>query len=184
MNDQIITIMESIRKEFSESYTGTTFDNEEKMNLLAAFDMIEDSQCAIDYYKSSVFPDGNGSYLFIYGLFQAFSLQQDAVNAILYILKMPRYQCSNFHLLKVIRDYRNDVVGHPVNRGQKQNRRYIRLYRSSIKKESFSYVVIGENTECKHVNVDKAIFDQEHFIKHILDSICEKLRELNSDYRS
>ncbi|WP_440554825.1 hypothetical protein [Vescimonas sp.] len=72
MNDQIITIMESIRKEFSESYTSTTFDDEEKMNLLAAFDMIEDSQCAIDYCKSSVFPDGNGSYLFIYGLFRHF----------------------------------------------------------------------------------------------------------------
>lgn len=184
MNDQIITIMESIRKEFSESYTSTTFDDEEKMNLLAAFDMIEDSQCAIDYYKSSVFPDGNGSYLFIYGLFQALFLQQDAVNAVLCTLKMPNKQCSNFDLLMKIREYRNDIVGHPTNRGPQNNRRYIRLIRSSIEKNSFSYVVIGKNSEQKEVDIVKVIFDQGYFIKQILNSICEKLRELNSDYRS
>src|SRR5690606_41465676 len=57
-------------------------DNKAKWNkLCASMDVIGDTQFAINsYFSLPSFKAENGGYLFLYGLLQAFILQQDAIN--------------------------------------------------------------------------------------------------------
>lgn len=49
--------------------------------ICASMDVIEDSQLAInDFYRLPRFTANSGGYLYLYGLLQAFFVQQDAVS--------------------------------------------------------------------------------------------------------
>ncbi|WP_312938772.1 hypothetical protein [Oscillibacter sp.] len=155
-----------------------TFSEAQWSQLLATLDVIEDSQYAIDFYKRSPFPDIEGAYLYIYGLFQAFFLQQDAINTLCGILQLDSFTCDNYALLKDIRDMRNDVVGHPTNRNRRTQ--YIRLIRSEISKDSLEYAITGNKAECKNIDINKVIFDQQYFAEHILMTLALKLKDLSA----
>ena len=64
------------------------FQNEKKWNqLCASMDVIEDTQLAIGaYFKLESFDAYKGGYLYLYGILQAFFMQQDAVSSLNYSL--------------------------------------------------------------------------------------------------
>lgn len=60
------------------------FQNKNKWRqLCASMDVIQDTQLAIDsYFKLGKFDAYSGGYLYLYGLLQAFFMQQDAVSSL------------------------------------------------------------------------------------------------------
>lgn len=197
MELEIDTVMNKIRSYVRKAdIIGTVFDETVWPQLLSALDTIEDAQCAIDYYCTAEFPSERDSYLFIYGLFQAFFLQQDAINALHHIVKYQTLNISdnlkelnelltesNSFSLKAIREIRDDLTGHPTNRGnKKKGKKFIRLVRMWIRKESLTYFISGENVEEreKKIDVGEIIFEQKILILKILIRIEEMIITLVS----
>ncbi len=84
--------------------------------LCASMDLIEDSQLAIDAYRGPRSDSDGPLYLAVYGLLQAFFLQQDAVE---HLGRALGISISEDPELKAVRDARNDIAGHPTMRGGK-----------------------------------------------------------------
>ena len=78
----------------------------------ASMDMIGDAQLAIDAFNRKPVSEGQ-RYLEVYGLFQAFFLQQDAIRHLAAALKLRKPKDPD---LSVVRDLRNRYFGHPSNR--------------------------------------------------------------------
>ncbi len=76
--DKISTIRRHINNPRKQYYL---LQDLKKWNkLCCSLDVIEDAQNAINFYLNSDHPNESGAkYLYIYGLFQAIFLQQDAV---------------------------------------------------------------------------------------------------------
>ncbi len=88
--------------------------------LCASMDLVEDSQLAIDAYPGATSDSDGALYLAVYGLLQAFFLQQDAVA---HLGKAHGIPISEDQELKAVREARNDIVGHPtMRRGKKKKK--------------------------------------------------------------
>lgn len=137
----------------------------------ASLDIIEDAQCAIDYYSKSNYPEEtNGKYLFTYGLLQALFLQQDAIRHLNQSLLDENIKLKNdYPDLFDIRELRNNVSGHPTGR-------LIHLSRNSMNKESFTYLCASDLT-LEDVNILEILETQTKFIMEILEKMIEKLDE-------
>ena len=186
-NETIFQQADSIRQLVLAKHdeSSKSFSQQDFMRLLASFDVIEDCQCAIDYFKESAFPSPPDSYLYIYGLLQALFVQQDAINSILLTL-YPDYEPKKDILchreidsLAAIREIRNDVAGHPTNRDTKEEKYVVRLLRCSLRKDSFSYVIVGNRTETRHVHVNQVIDDQEFYVSQCLSKIIYRLKGID-----
>jgi hypothetical protein len=104
--------------------------------LCSAMDVISHSENAIIHYENNLETDDLGNiYLSIYGLFQAFVVQQDAVDEIFKILELKKEICPD---LDFIRDIRNDSSGHPVNRNKVASPRSNFFYSLEWTKEKFT----------------------------------------------
>ena len=90
-------------------------------------DLLEDTEHAINYYKYSDFSSKvlGEKYILLYGLFESFYIQYDAVkkitNLIIHLLKNEHLISKNdfmneFKILNKIKEYRNDIAGHPAYR--------------------------------------------------------------------
>lgn len=157
--------------------------------LTSALDVLEDSSCAVEYYCDMEYPvDIKGKYLFTYGLLQALFLQQDAIISISQALfgNSINYKKDYPEAYKV-RELRNDVVGHPTNRG---GNRFIYLAQVSMEKESFYYIDEGSDNESKDavtVDVFAAINDSakciNNILKNSLDALDAEFREYIDEHR-
>lgn len=144
--------------------------------VTAALDVLEDATGAVNYYCQTPYPQNvNGKYLFTYGLLQAFSMLEDAINSISISLFDKNINFSNeFPDAFSVREIRNDIL-HSTQRG-KEN--YIHLAQMSLTKDSFYYI-----KECSKdgsynivdVNVCSAINDVAKCINSILASADERL---------
>ncbi len=168
-----------VNAKFGKNSSG--FLMKEYLKLLSSIDVIEDCQCAVDRYKTIECP----STLDLTGLLQSLFMQQDAINSINTTLDpngLALALCNKeFGMLAAIREIRNDVIGHPTNRGGGKDARLIRWLRHSIKKDSFSYVVISNETETRHVNVNQIIDDQESIVIFCLSKIACYLRGIDPE---
>ncbi|MCY2981927.1 MAG: hypothetical protein NTU79_24970 [Planctomycetota bacterium] len=107
-------------------------DRRDWMQLCASLDVIGDSQLAIDAYSASTIDRGSGlAYLQVFGLFQAFFLQQDATTHLAEVLQITLPDNAG---LREVRDTRNDIVGHPTKRGNKNSRTSHAISRVSLSK--------------------------------------------------
>lgn len=86
--------------------------------LCASMDLVEDSQLAIDAYRGAESDSDGALYLAVYGLLQAFFLQQDAVRHLASALGISPSEDPE---LKAVREARNDIAGHPTMRGGKNS---------------------------------------------------------------
>lgn len=147
--------------------------------LWTSMDTIEDTQEAIEYYKGlKNFNAYNGGYLFIYGILQAITLQQDALNNLNESLFENNLNFkNNYPKLYKIREIRNNSIGHPTNRGN--NKSFHRIIRISISKESFNLNsnFINENSEFLNENIQviECIKIQETLVSNILTRIMENI---------
>lgn len=138
----------------------------------AAIDVIEDSQCAIDYYKLSAYPKNyKGKYLYTYGLLQALFLQQDAIISLSSVLHKKIDLKTDYPEIQKIRDIRNDTIGHPTTRsGQK----FIHIGQITLEKDGFKYITYP-NANSVQVDIKNLLIKQEEFAKEILNKILNRL---------
>lgn len=140
----------------------------------AAIDVIEDAQCAIDYYKTTDYPNNyKGKYLFTYGLLQALFMQQDALLSLSSVLYTKFDFRNDYPEIYEIREIRNDTVGHPTNR---KDKKCIHLGQCFLEKDTFRYIIYP-NAESVEVDVQNLLIKQEEFAIEILNKILNKLQK-------
>ena len=157
------------------------------LKLCSSLDCIEDSQEAIESYKKSKFPlDVGKKYLYLYGLFQAMFLQQDAVihafSCIDEEITKNAFYRSYPELLE-IRELRNDAVGHPTDR--KDGKSFHFISRETIKKDTFELLsdYVDKKSEFKKFNTLKIIKKQEILISKALDDILNILKKEEKEHK-
>lgn len=86
--------------------------------VTSALDVLGDTQEAVNAYGSRTSDQTYGElYLKWYGLLQAFVVQQDAARLLAGALGI-RLDLDDFEDLRIVRDTRISVVGHPVEEGR------------------------------------------------------------------
>lgn len=151
--------------------------------LWTSLDVIEDSQQAInDYLNLPEFNSNSRGYLYIYGVLQAINLQQDALKNLSGALFNKKIDFKeNYPKLYKIREYRNDSIGHPTNRGNGKSFHYIG--RPSIKKKGFKlisyYPKTGEQTKIEDINILECIEIQNSLVA---EKLKETMKNLESDF--
>ena len=138
--DDIQELFENVRSIIKQldSTIPWEFSNFEWDKILACTDTIEDAQEVIKCYKNNYIRSSVGfPYLFFYGFFQAFILQQDALKGLCSILGISPLTTS-----QKIRDFRNDIVGHPTDRKNGSN--VIRVIRSKLNQNTINYVIYSK----------------------------------------
>ena len=153
-------------------------ESDERWNrLCSSLDVVEDMQSAIEYYFTMKFPEETGGkYLFLYGLLQAFFLQQDAVSNMYKALYGEGINFKqDYKALFKIRQLRNDVVGHPTNRNKGKSFHFIS--QPTITKENFQIMTSYRNgiDRFSSINVIDSINTQEEEIISILKKTINRL---------
>ncbi len=153
--------------------------------LWTSLDVIEDSQQAInDYLSLPEFNSNSRGYLYIYGVLQGINLQQDALKNLSGALFNEKIDFKeNYPKLYKIREYRNDSIGHPTNRGNGKSFHYIG--RPSIKKSGFKlisyYPKTGEQTKIEDINILECIEIQKTLIAEKLNEV---MKNLENDFKN
>jgi len=141
--------------------------------LCTSLDLLEDTFTALDYYKQQSFPDNLGAkYFHTYGVFQTIFLQQDALLGITEVMSKKIDYKKDYPGLYMIRELRNDIAGHPTNRGGKDRKSFHGIYQGSLQKSSFSAVSRFYNNMGEKINQEIRPFDLLNIV-----SIQEKLSE-------
>lgn len=152
--------------------------------LCAAMDVVRDSQRAIDkFQKIGEINYNHGDSLYIYGLLNAFYLQQDAATTIYkIILKEKELKYSNeYPEINKIRIIRDDVC-HATDRNIKKEKIIAQIFMnpSPVTKHGFDYRKYTTSdgkrkVDTIHVDIDDCIAKQANDIKDILCTICKKI---------
>lgn len=161
---------------------------EKWFRITSALDVVEDTAYAIGFYQNQPYPSElGGKYLYTYGVLQALFMQQDAVesiNAVLRNTKSIDWKTAYPDAYKV-REFRNDVVGHPTNRPLKEDKWFMHLAQISLQKNDFWYIKSSAKNESSthiDVNVLKAIDDVQQCNKEVLEKVIEELDKEFRDY--
>ena len=163
-------------------------DDKTKWNkLCSSMDVIGDTQIAInDFFTLPAFSSNNGGYLFLYGLLQAFFLQQDAINHLSEALFNKPIDWKNdypdiFH----VRDLRNDTIGHPTKRGNDKSFHFIARY--SISNGYFrlmSHYTDQEKSVFRDIKIQELREKQENSILEILDNVIELMEKEFEEHKN
>ncbi len=156
--------------------------------VCSSLDVIGDTTMAIDSYGGLEEPGDFGvSYLMLYGLLQAFFIQQDAAEHILEALGIT-CAASRENLL-YIREIRNMASGHPTKREGKPKKNIPPsshgITRCTLHLKGFallSYPATGD-VEITDVSVTELIEKQESGIAAILEAALEQLRKREEEHR-
>lgn len=149
--------------------------------VCSSMDVLDDTQLAINsYFNLPDFSAEDGGYLYLYGLLQAFFLQQDSANHLSEALFNKKINWMNdYPDLYVIRELRNDATGHPTSRYSDKSFHYIARY--SLAKKSFklsSY--FPKQQKSHHQDFDLLILKQMHE-KSICDLLDKVIMQLEKD---
>ncbi len=157
---------------------------EKWVGITASIDVLEDSSWAIEYYVENDYPSNmKGKYLYTYGLLQALFVQQDATDNIYKVFFDEKIKWKDeYPEAYAVREMRNDVTGHPLNR---DNHFFVYLVQMYMKKESISYLkddVDSKNNQSVNVNLMGSIEDSAKCINHVLSRVLEKLDSEHKAY--
>tara|TARA_R110002096_G_scaffold435845_1_gene663827 strand:+ start:2935 stop:3756 length:822 start_codon:yes stop_codon:yes gene_type:complete len=160
------------------------FQDKVKWNKFwTSLDAIEDSELAIiDYLNLPEFNASQRGYLYIYGIMQALTIQQDALKNLSEALFNEKINFkTDYPELYIIKEFRNDSVGHPTNRGNGRSFHYIG--RPSIKKSGFRllsyFPKTGEESKIININVLECIKIQNGLVAKKLK---QTMKNLESDF--
>lgn len=154
------------------------------LQVTSALDVLEDTSWAIEYYVEQDYPDDmKGKYLYTYGVLQALFVQQDAINSINQALfdEVINFK-EKYPEIYNVREMRDDVVGHPTSR---RNKQFIHLAQCSMSKEGFYYIKNDSETEDFEVitvSVTDAIGDVANNINSILQKAVDDLDSEFQEY--
>jgi len=159
-------------------------DKAKFLQICSSLDVIDDTQLAISHYRLNAQSINQfGLYLYIYGLLQAFHVQQDAVISLAKALNL-RIDLTT--RLREIRETRNDCIGHPTNRRlKKDNECYVFINRPFLTWRGFtiSFYSRDEGMSYKQIDLYQMIQDQEVEICAILDKIIAELEERDKAHK-
>jgi hypothetical protein len=162
---------------------GIMRDRRDWMQLCASLDVIGDSQLAIDAFSASTSDRGSGlAYLQVFGLFQAFFLQQDATTHLAEVLQITLPDDAG---LREVRDTRNDIVGHPTKRGNKNSRTSHAISRVSLSKWTFDVVSTTPalaNIVLRTINVQRQLELQLNGVVDRLRQILEEIQKREREH--
>lgn len=152
-------------------------DEESFYRVCSCMDVLQDTQAAINTYKRLKCDEKLDRYLFVYGLFQAFFMQRDAVNDISKGLKISLSDCTA--AFKPITDIRNDLL-HPTDR---HGQFFIQLEQCSLSKDFVRYMISAPDKkhDWKNVDIPELISDHEKAVDVALTTIN---RGLDDEYRA
>ena len=162
-----------------KDYYYLTLSPDQWAQLCVAMDVGRDSQRAIDkFQKIGEINYNYGDSFYIYGLLNAFYLQQEAVKTIYEFIFEKELKFSILYPnVDEIKKYRNDVC-HATNR--KQGKEQIIMSPPTVTKHGFDYLKYTTSdgkrkVDTIHVDIDDCIAKQANDIKDILCKICKKI---------
>jgi len=138
---------------------------------LISMRIIEDTTWAIQYYLEADHPRSHGGkYLYLYGLLQALVLQQDAICSLSEALFKSKISFNtNFPDLSAVRNLRNEVAGHPIDR----DNTFISNFK--LTKDNLSYTSEKEDKRWTNINLFEHIDKQNRCVNTILSDIIAKI---------
>lgn len=125
----------------------------------------------------------NDRYVYIYGVLQAFVVQQDSVRHLLDSLDIPSsLDSSSLESLKNIREIRNRVVGHPAKTGTDEGNTFNFIPRNKIKNKEFqlnAYYMVENQLEFKSetINVHNFVTTQRQILIGVLKEVSKILKK-------
>lgn len=121
-----------------------------------SMDVLGDTSAALSSYEGIGFGTGDGdSYLQLYGTLQAVFLQQDSIRQLsrIFSSEAPTAACQSAWF--EIRDIRNKVAGHPIDKDLEGRKVSIFVSRVSITPKSFEIFIHDETLDTpQHQRVD------------------------------
>lgn len=192
----ILTTVEEACSDFRNLINSVTHEREELIEdiqkwlvVCSSMDVIDDTELAIKAYeKLGCKIDQGKAYLAIYGLLQAMYVQQDAVFNIRKTLDTPRFNDQEEKNLLYIREIRNDTVGHPTKRSQKDikhranflHRYDMSLTRFTLQKSHFEREIGDEFVEIEPLEL---IENQREIITKFLNFLISSLKDRVNKHR-
>ncbi|MEX2210023.1 MAG: hypothetical protein WD846_04030 [Patescibacteria group bacterium] len=143
--------------------------------LWASMDALDDAQLAIEKFQKA----SSISYLELYGLLQAFIVQQDSVNHIRQTtLNAPLIKWDKAEpKLNQIRYLRNETVGHPTDIRTGKTIVYCNINRRSVSKTSFEYMIWSQaGAQHKTVDVTDVIKTQDVEVARLIRKIIADIK--------
>jgi len=163
---------------------GVLFGNREKLGFVwdmvcASMDMVGDAQLAIDSFGGRPTNDGQG-YLEIYGLFQAFFLQQDALANLVAGLNLDKIDEFDTHF-RSIRELRNKYFGHPSKRDRPAPTTYHGLSRMTVGRGEITAWTYP-NFSVETIDIAATIKQQARGALSTLEDLYQRLTEKRKKY--
>jgi hypothetical protein len=160
------------------------FGNREKLGFVwdmtcASMDMIDDSQFAIDSFGDRPTNEGQ-RYLEVYGLFQAFFLQQDALMNLCAGLNLGKIETFNTYFGS-IRDLRNKYFGHPTKHDRPAPTTYHGLSRMTVNGAQITAWTYP-NFSTEIIDIADAVKQQEQGALTALGELYRKLVDKRKEY--
>lgn len=153
--------------------------------LCSALDLIADTEYAIDAY-SELSPDIDLGlrYLALYGLWQAFQQQQDAVMALADAVGVPVTKAWRKRA-STVRRMRSAVVGHPVNTTDSGKRMSHQVSQITLRTSGFDLLSHADDGtyDFQSVDVIKYATNQRQLIEEALVRIETELHRMNTEHR-
>lgn len=138
-----------------------------------SLDVLGDCYSTIKYFTKLPSIDGyNGGYMYITGLLQTLHLATDAIKALALNIASTNidFKKSHFQLYEV-REIRNDICGHPIDRHGQYMITINRDMISKVKIQYISYEAKGWGAEVKEINL-------VDLLNNTIVSINDVLREI------
>jgi hypothetical protein len=147
--------------------------------LCSSLDVIGDTEQAITAFEAKEFGDSAAvHYLAVYGLFQAIYVQQDAVNNLCEALGIPE-NTNNYPKLRLIRDIRNEAVGHPTKKDKTKSKpiSYHHISRASLRPTGFDIISFYNDGTYRHMHIEISewLAEQKKYISAILSTLTGRL---------
>lgn len=180
-NDMTIAELESKIRDFINSARRQSVllrDPAAWNRLCSSLDVIGDTELAFAAYPNLCNDKGEGeSYVIVYGILQAFLLQQDAAKNISDVVlnvkvKLPRE-------LQRIRQIRNNAAGHPANEKENGIAKSSFIHRCSISPANFTLMTVYSSEDCRYqtrnINIPELIGIQRQYLGEVLQSVITEL---------
>jgi hypothetical protein len=146
----------------------------------ASMDMIGDAQLAIDAFDDKPASAGQ-RYLEVYGLFQAFFLQQHAIKDLAAALRLADLKVLDDPDMKEVRELRNKYVGHPSKHDVPKPTTYHGLTRITVTSDEITgWTFPRFRTET--ISISASIAKQAQAAVRVLKQLQQRLEDKRKDY--
>lgn len=152
--------------------------------LGSSLDNVGDTELAVEAYLSASPPKSDGEkYLVVFGILQVLIVQQDAVKHLAESLDI---SFTPDPTLKMIREDRNNSIGHPTKRGGGKGYKFNSIVRGSLGHTGFSLMTTYADKApptFSHIDIPKLISSQRDSLVCLLKEIINKLKVENMAHK-